>query len=230
MIKIFEAQVDGCYIKAGIAETDEELTGAYSIRWREYVAKRQQISRQEVVEMAEQHNQPELIRYFDHDLEVDYCDPVSTSCIISVDGRIIACLRLTAFGYPWRLDEYKFNGKSFSLPDTIPGSKEKLDPSLAVEAARFLTGEHTTINGWRLNLSFLVLSIGLEACRIMGKKFWVLAGNVRILEHLREHGWPFNELIPGEYEYHGSRVRLAYLRVPDTSHEDYLYTLIKPPR
>lgn len=214
-------------VEAGIANTDAELEGAFRIRFREYVEKRQQISRQEIVEMAANYGQPKLVDYFDRGLEVDYCDHVSTTCIVTVDGVVVACLRLTDYGQPWRLNEGQLNGVGFTLPERWPDTGELLDPYETVEAGRFLASKVKTSSGSFINLSFLILMTGLEACRRADKKVWILAGNVRILEYLREHGWPFVDLMPGEFLYHSSLVNIAFLRVPDDPALDYPFQLLR---
>ncbi len=230
MDTFFDLVVDDCHITAGIATETDELEGAFELRWQEYVEKRAQISRSEIEAMAQMHEMPELVNYFDHGFEVDFLDPISTNCIVKVNGRVVACLRLTEYDKPWRLDEEASIGDRLSLSRLMENDQEGIDPASTVEAARFLATDFQTPHGWWLNLSFLSLKTGLEACRRSGKRWWVLAGNVRILEYLRENGWPFRELNPAEFDYHGSRVKLATLRVPESTDSDYVYTLIKAPR
>lgn len=227
MDKFFSYVIEGKLVEAGIATTTKELEGAYAIRYQVYVERLKQISREEIMQMSLKHDMPELVRQFDRGLEVDYCDAVSTTCVITVDGTVAACLRLTPSSQPWRLTETEFEGRRFVLPERIPDTGERIAPEQSVEAGRFLAQKVRLEFGARINLSFLVLRTGLETCRRYGWKWWILAGNVRILERLREQNWPFKPLVPGTHLYHGSSINIVYLRVPAHISQDYPFVLYR---
>ncbi|MBU0614374.1 hypothetical protein KJ766_03795 [Patescibacteria group bacterium] len=192
----------------------DELKAAWQLRFLQYVERLRQISVEDIENLARLHQMPDLLDYFRDGMETDHCDSDSVHCVCKHDDDVIGYLRLTPFNAFWRLDEVP----RFSR-DAIGADAR------TVEAGRFMVSSAREVNGYRPAVSLMVLRAGLEACRQRGWDRWVLAGNVRIMRHLRDLGWPFEPIagsgLPSTFTYHGSEVEINRLLVPSSREHDY---------
>lgn len=194
---LISLDLEGSCFKAGIADSAEELEEVYRLRHKVYAERLGQVP-------------PSA-----DGREVDWCDDHSWHVLARFDDRLVGAFRLIDCSKGYLLQEGVFDGQRFQLPATHPLTGESLDPALTVEGSRWIAMPVPPLpSGRYLHISMQLMKAVMLACEDLGKRFLLGAVHVPELRRFTEvYNWPAGEIVPGEHDYHGSRVGIVVFEV-----------------